>query len=213
MVVDKRAGLVMHPAPGHRRGTLMNGLLGRYPELAGVPRAGIVHRLDRDTSGLCTVARTPEAHTALVRELQARAMRREYLAVAIGEPPASGTVDAPIGRDGRDRKRMAVAAGGKPAVTHFEVLERLAGAALLAVRLETGRTHQIRVHARASGHPVAGDERYGDARANAALRRCGVARLCLHARAIGFPWRGRPVRVEVAPDDAWRTTLAALRRG
>lgn len=217
VVVDKRAGLVMHPAAGNPRGTLMNGLLFRYPELARVPRAGIVHRLDKETSGLCVVARTPEAHTALVRQLQAREMRREYVAVAIGEPPERGTVDAPIGRDGRDRKRMAVTDGGKRAVTRFEVAERLGGAAVLDVRLETGRTHQIRVHLTHLGHPLVGDPVYRDARRQAVAFPQGGAgrriveafgRQALHARRLGLvhPGGGEPVAFE----SAWPADLAGL---
>ena len=217
VVVDKRAGLVMHPAPGNARGTLMNGLLHRYPELARVPRAGIVHRLDKDTSGLCVVARTPEAHTSLVRRLQAREMRREYVAVVVGEPPESGTVDAPIGRDGRDRKRMAVTPGGKRAVTRFAVAERLDGAAVLDVRLETGRTHQIRVHLTHLGFPLVGDPVYRDARRQAVTFPRGspgrgiveaFPRQALHARRLGLvhPGSGEPVAFE----SAWPADLTAL---
>ena len=166
-VLDKAAGLVMHPAAGHASGTVMNGLVHRDPGLRGVPRAGIVHRLDRDTSGVCVVARTLEAQTALVRQLQAREMGREYVAVVIGHPPAAGSVDAPIGRHSQDRKRMAVTSGGKSAVTHYEVEHRLVGAARLNVRLETGRTHQIRVHMTSLGHPLVGDPVYRDGRAQA----------------------------------------------
>ncbi len=219
VVVNKRAGLVMHPAAGNPRGTLMNGLLHRYPELARVPRAGIVHRLDKDTSGLCVVARTPEAHTSLVRQLQARDMRREYVAVVIGEPPERGTVNAPIGRDGRDRKRMAVTEGGKPAVTHFDVTERLDGAAVLAVRLETGRTHQIRVHLTHLGYPLVGDPVYRDARRQAVAFPKGGAgrgivegfgRQALHARRLGLvhPISGDAVAFEAA----WPEDLETLAR-
>ena len=222
VVVDKRAGLVMHPAPGNARGTLMNGLLHRYPELAGVPRAGIAHRLDKDTSGLCVVARTAPAHTALVRALQAREVGREYAAVALGEPPDAGTVDAPIGRDPRERKRMAVVVAGKPAVTHFEAVERLGGATRLAVRLETGRTHQIRVHLTHLGHPLAGDPLYRDGRrlglafpkggaGRAAVE--GFARQALHARrlTLAHPDGGHEAAFESALPDDLERLLADLR--
>ncbi len=168
-IVDKPAGLVMHPAPGNRNGTLFNGLLHLDPALAGVPRAGIVHRLDKETSGLCVVARTLIAHTHLVRQLQARTMGREYLAVVQGDVPLNGAVDAPIGRHNKDRKRMAVSSGGKPAVTHYQMQERFPQgqphASLVNVKLETGRTHQIRVHMTHIGHPLLGDPVYGRRRA------------------------------------------------
>jgi 23S rRNA pseudouridine1911/1915/1917 synthase len=162
LVIDKPAGLVVHPAAGHADDTLLNGLLARYPELAEVPRAGIVHRLDRDTSGVMVVARTLLAQTRLVAALQAREVGREYRAIVNGVVVAGGTVDRPIGRHPRDRQRMAVlASGGKDAVTHYRILERFRGHTLLAVTLETGRTHQIRVHMAEIGFPVTGDPVYG----------------------------------------------------
>jgi 23S rRNA pseudouridine1911/1915/1917 synthase len=161
LVVDKPAGLVVHPGSGNRDGTLLNALLHHAPQLAGVPRAGIVHRLDKDTSGLLVVAKTLTAQTALVRQLQARTVTREYLALAAGDIVRGDTVDAPIGRHPTRRTTMAVVATGKPARTHFAVLERFGIATLLRCRLETGRTHQIRVHLASLGHPLVGDPAYG----------------------------------------------------
>jgi len=161
LVINKPAGLVMHPAPGNRQGTLMNGLLHRHESLYAVPRAGIVHRLDKETSGLCVVARTLESHTHLVRQLQAREMGRRYTAIVVGDVPINGTVNAPIGRHPRDRKRMAVNDHGKEAITHFECEERFLGCAQVSVKLETGRTHQIRVHMTHIGHALIGDPVYG----------------------------------------------------
>ena len=160
LVIDKAAGLVVHPGAGQPDGTLLNGLLAHQPRLAGVPRAGIVHRLDKDTSGLLVVAKTVEAQADLVKQLADRSMRRIYLAVVQGDPPASGTIDAPMGRDPRSRVRMAVTHRGKPARTAFRVVERFGHAALIECRLETGRTHQIRVHLQHIRHPLVGDSVY-----------------------------------------------------
>jgi 23S rRNA pseudouridine1911/1915/1917 synthase len=177
MVLDKPAGRVVHPAPGHWRGTLMNGLLHARPDSAGLPRAGIVHRLDKDTSGLMMVARSERAFERLTAALAARAIERRYLAVVEGLPPATLRIDAPIGRDPRDRLRMAVvdAPRGRAAVTHVARLAAGAATATVECRLETGRTHQIRVHLASRGHPLVGDTLYGG-RAHA-----GFARQALHA--------------------------------
>jgi len=189
LVIDKPAGLVVHPAAGHWDGTLLNALLHHAPELAALPRAGIVHRLDKDTSGLMVVARTDIAQTHLVRQLQARTVKRQYLALVAGHVAAPGMVDAPIGRDPNARTRMAVVSTGKPARTHYRPLRHFAEPVpltLLECALDTGRTHQIRVHMRSIGHPLVGDPAYG-ARRNAiheALRL--FRRQALHASRLAL---------------------------
>jgi 23S rRNA pseudouridine1911/1915/1917 synthase len=160
LVVNKPAGLVVHPGSGNWEGTLLNALLHHAPQLEGVPRAGIVHRLDKDTSGLLVVAKTLTAQTALVRQLQARSVKREYLALVWGEVRHGGTVDAPIGRHPTQRIKMAAVENGKPSVTHYQVEERFPACTLLRCRLETGRTHQIRVHLAHIGYPLVGDSVY-----------------------------------------------------
>jgi 23S rRNA pseudouridine1911/1915/1917 synthase len=160
IVIDKPVGLVVHPGAGQPDRTLMNGLLAHAPALAGVPRAGIVHRLDKDTSGLLVVAKTVEAQTSLVEQLASRTVRRTYLALVQGDPPASGVIDAPVGRDPRARTRMAVTHRGKESRTTYRVVERFGAAALVECRLDTGRTHQIRVHFQHIRHPLIGDTVY-----------------------------------------------------
>lgn len=161
VVINKPAGLVVHPAVGNRDGTLQNALLYFDENLATLPRAGIVHRLDKETSGVMVVARSLRAHTRLVEQLQSRRMSRIYRAVVTGEMITGGTVDAPIGRHPRERKRMAVVTSGKPAISHYRVLQRFPGVTALEVSLESGRTHQIRVHMTHIGHPLVGDPVYG----------------------------------------------------
>ncbi|MCO2509866.1 23S rRNA pseudouridine(1911/1915/1917) synthase RluD [Pseudomonas aeruginosa] len=161
LVIDKPAGLVVHPAAGHQDGTLLNALLYHVPDIANVPRAGIVHRLDKDTTGLMVVAKTLEAHTKLVAQLQARSVSRIYEAILIGVITSGGTIDAPIGRHGVQRQKMAVVDAGKVAVSHYRVLERFRAHTHTRVKLETGRTHQIRVHMSHIGYPLVGDPVYG----------------------------------------------------
>ena len=219
LVVDKPAGMVVHPGAGTERGTLVQGLLARYPELAAVGehagdplRPGIVHRLDKGTSGLLVVARTPAAYDALVGALGRREVEREYRALVWGVPePRRGVVDAPIGRSARHPTRMAVSATGRDARTAYEVLrahEAPAPTALLACRLETGRTHQIRVHLAAIGHPVVGDEQYRGRRAAIPM-----ARPFLHAHRLAFAHPVSGERVEaVSPLPAdLEAVLATLR--
>jgi 23S rRNA pseudouridine1911/1915/1917 synthase len=204
MVVDKPAGLVTHPAPGHHGVTLAELL----PQ-----GASVVHRLDRDTSGLLLVARSEEALHELQRMMKARAITREYTALVEGHPDAdSGTIDAPIGRDRANRTVMSTRTDkAREAVTHFEVLERLPRTALLRVRLETGRTHQIRAHLAAIGHPVAGDPQYGG---RASGRRLGLERQFLHASSLMFrhPLTGELVRCESKPPVELSHALDTARR-
>jgi 23S rRNA pseudouridine1911/1915/1917 synthase len=207
IVVDKPAGLVVHPGAGNWKGTLLNALLHHAPELGQVPRAGIVHRLDKDTSGLMVVAKTLAVHTALVRALQARTVTREYLALAAGDLARGNTVDAPIGRHPTRRTTMAVVATGKEARTHFAVLERFGDATLLRCRLETGRTHQIRVHLASLGHPLVGDPAYG--------RKGPIpfSRQALHAARLAFdhPVTGRESAWESPLPRDFEELLSALR--
>lgn len=210
LVIDKPAGLVVHPGAGVHHGTLLNALLADAPQLAGLPRAGIVHRLDRDTSGLLVVAKTLEAQTALARQLAERTMRRVYLAVVHGVPGAGGTIDQPIGRDHRSRTRMAVTRRGRAARTHYRVVERFARAALLECRLDTGRTHQIRVHLQYLGHPVVGDPAYR----RGASAQLGFSRQALHARELSLvhPRSGKPMTWRAPLPADMKRLIAALRR-
>ena len=203
-VIDKPAGLVVHPGAGNADGTLVNALLHRDPSLAALPRAGIVHRLDKDTSGVMVVARTLPAQAALVEQLSAREVHRQYLAVVVGALVSGGTADAPIDRHPRDRLRMAVREDGRDAITHFRLRERFRAHTALECRLETGRTHQIRVHMQHLRHPIVGDPLYGGplklpkgATEELAAQLRGFRRQALHAETLEFahPVSGAPVRV------------------
>ena len=220
LVIDKPAGLVVHPGAGNPRGTLVNALLHRDPALAQLPRAGIVHRLDKDTSGVMVVARTLQAHTSLVAQLASREVHRQYLAVVVGALVSGGTVRAPIDRHPRDRVKMAVVEGGREAVTNYRVRERFPAHTLLEVRLETGRTHQIRVHMAHAKHPIIGDPLYGgplklpkgaDDRLIEQLR--GFRRQALHAETLEFahPTTGEPVRCSTPMPADMVALVAALR--
>jgi 23S rRNA pseudouridine1911/1915/1917 synthase len=210
IVIDKPAGLVVHPGAGVPDRTLMNGLLAHCPALAGVPRAGIVHRLDKDTSGLLVVAKTVEAQAGLVRQLESRSMRRIYLAIVQGDPPTSGMIDAPVGRDTRARTRMAITRRGKEAVTRYRVLERYGRAALVECRLESGRTHQIRVHFQHIRHPIVGDSVYRRG------TRHGLAfgRQALHAAELSLvhPRTGQAMTWRAPPPADFKKLLQGLRR-
>jgi 23S rRNA pseudouridine1911/1915/1917 synthase len=212
IVIDKPAGLVVHPGAGVPDRTLLNALLAHAPELAAVPRAGIVHRLDKDTSGLLVVAKNVSAQASLAAQLASRHMRRTYLAVVQGDPPASGTIDAPIGRDARVRTRMAVTRrGGKQALTSYRVLERFGNAALVQCRLETGRTHQIRVHFQFVKHPLVGEPVYR----RGTRHGIAFARQALHAAELSLehPRTGKHMTFRSAPPADLRKLLATLRRG
>jgi 23S rRNA pseudouridine1911/1915/1917 synthase len=211
LVLDKPAGLVVHPGSGNRNGTLLNALLHHDARLAGVPRAGIVHRLDKETSGLMVAARTIEAQTDLVRQLAAHDVAREYVAVASGDIARPVVVDAPIGRHPTQRTTMAVVARGKPARTHVDVVERFGVATLLRCTLETGRTHQIRVHLAAMGHPLVGDPAYGGRRTLAALP--PFHRQALHAARLSLmhPASGERMTWEAAPPADFAALVATLR--
>ncbi len=193
IVINKPAGLVVHPAAGNRSGTLLNGLLYRWPDIDAIPRAGIVHRLDKETTGLMVVAKTLKAHTDLVAQLQEKSVSREYEAVGMGVMTGGGTVDEPIGRHPTHRQKMAVTGGGKHAVTHYRVIARFRAHTHIRVKLETGRTHQIRVHMSHINYPLVGDPVYAgrhripkgcSVEVSAFLR--GFGRQALHARRLGL---------------------------
>ncbi len=215
LIIDKAAGLVVHPAPGHSGGTLVNALLARdteYGGIAGVARPGIVHRLDRDTSGLLMVAKNDRAQASLMAQLKARGIKKTYLGLAMGVVSATnGRIEAPIGRDPQHRTRMAVTPGGREAVTGYRVRERLPGWTLLELDLITGRTHQIRVHLTALGHPLAGDPVYGTGTSRRGPE--GLARMFLHSWRIELqaPSDGHLLRVEAPLPPELESVLAGLR--
>ena len=214
VVINKPVGMVVHPAPGHSSGTVVNALLhhcgNSLSGINGVLRPGIVHRIDRDTSGLLIAAKNDKAHLALAAQLQDHTLHRLYHGVVVGGlKEDAGTVNAPIDRNPKDRKKMAVVAGGREAVTHYTVLERFSGYTYAAFRLETGRTHQIRVHMAHLGHPLLGDTVYGSAKGYPAL-----AGQCLHAKELTFlhPSTGEPVTVECPLPGYFTDILEKLRR-
>jgi 23S rRNA pseudouridine1911/1915/1917 synthase len=220
IVVNKPAGLVVHPGAGNADGTLQNALLHHDPKLAEIPRGGIVHRLDKDTSGLMVVARTMRAHTSLVEQLSAREVHRQYAAIVYGSMISGGRVDAPIGRHPHDRLKQAVREDGRDAVTHYRVRERFRAMTLVECRLETGRTHQIRVHMAHVRHPLLGDSQYGgllklpkgaSPEFIAALR--AFKRQALHAERLEFlhPKSGKTIAVEAERPADMEALLAALR--
>ncbi|WP_019786312.1 RluA family pseudouridine synthase [Streptococcus sobrinus] len=212
-VINKPQGMVVHPSAGHSSGTMVNALLYHIKDLStinGIVRPGIVHRIDMDTSGLLMIAKNDQAHQALASELKDKKSLRKYLAIVHGNLPNDrGVIEAPIGRSEKDRKKQAVTAKGKPAVTHFKVLERFGSYTLVELRLETGRTHQIRVHMAYIGHPLAGDPLYGPRKT---LKGRGQF---LHAQTLGFthPRTGKLVEFSVQPPAIFQETLDKLRAG
>jgi len=220
LVIDKPAGLVVHPGAGNPRHTLQNALLGFDSKLAALPRAGLIHRLDKDTSGLLVVARTPEAQTSLARQLMARTMSREYVAVCAGVMTGGGTIDEPIGRHRGDRLRMAIRPSGRSAVTHYRVAERFRAHTYVRVQLDTGRTHQIRLHLSHIKYPIVGDPVYGGRfgpprgatpKLAEALR--GFKRQALHAATLGFlhPRTGNALTLQSPVPTDFEQLLLALR--
>jgi len=220
LVLNKPAGLVVHPGAGNPDKTLLNALLHYAPELKTLPRAGIIHRLDKDTTGLMVVTKSLEAHTKLVADMQARHIERIYHAILIGELTCSGTVDQPIGRHPRQRTKMAVVKSGKPALTHYELLQRFTGFTYLKVRLESGRTHQIRVHMAHIKHPVLGDSTYGGTqriKRSLLSDECltaidALGRQALHAIELKFnhPISGKPMTFEAPLPTDILNILAAM---
>ena len=213
LVLNKPAGLVVHPGSGNWHGTMLNALLAHSPLLANLPRAGIVHRLDKETSGLLVVGKTLQAQTSLTRQLQARTVKREYLALVHGLVTRGGSVDAPVGRHPTQRTRMAVVERGRPALTHYEVLQHCEGqATLLRCRLETGRTHQIRVHMLSLGHPLVGDPVYGKSRRSALALLNVFTRQALHAARLSLqhPDSGETMSWEAALPADFAQLLDAL---
>ena len=212
-VVNKPQGMVVHPSAGHTSGTLVNALMYHIKDLSGINgelRPGIVHRIDKDTSGLLMVAKNDAAHVALADELKAKKSLRKYWAIVHGNLPNDrGVIEAPIGRSDKDRKKQAVTAKGKPALTRFHVLERFGDYSLVELQLETGRTHQIRVHMAYIGHPVAGDEAYGPRKT---LKGHGQF---LHAKTLGFthPRTGEVMEFSVEVPEIFQKTLESLRQG
>jgi 23S rRNA pseudouridine1911/1915/1917 synthase len=220
LVIDKPVGLVVHPGAGNRDSTLQNALLHHDPALAKLPRAGIVHRLDKDTSGLLVVAKTAQAHAALSKALEARDVHREYEAVCVGVMTAGGTVDAPIERHPIDRLRQAVRGDGREAVTHYRVIERFRAHTHVRVQLETGRTHQIRVHLTHIGYPLVGDGLYGKrlvlpkaATPRVAATLQGFRRQALHAAKLAFahPVSGETLELQASPPADFADLVDALR--
>jgi 23S rRNA pseudouridine1911/1915/1917 synthase len=220
-IINKPAGLVVHPGAGNIQGTLLNGLLHHAPQLRVLPRAGIVHRLDKNTSGLMVVAKTLEAYTSLVRSLSLHEVDRTYYALVKGEMISGGTVNKPMARHPHKRTLMAIVEGGKPAVTHYRVQEKFKGHTLLRVNLETGRTHQIRVHLSSIKYPIVGDKLYGwrhqmprGGENEVSIATAKLTRQLLHAKALGFlhPMTQQPLSFEVDLPEEFMNILTIMRK-